>query len=152
MIDESEVDHYVASYFEKKLNPSALSIKYALFNLNIEDELNKKHLPENIKKTIYTITKYIKVTEYEYRNLHVFVIIPKAGDFGLIVDDDKEKFMQKVKEAIKIAEKKGNNVAIDDKVCIPKKSYYSRQIEINCINEEDYISAEIINILSQFYD
>ena len=144
------IDKYVALFINKLKNP-LLGIKFMEFNVEVDDPLIEElSLPEGIKKNIILSNEYIEVIEYNYDNLNIFVVVPGRG-FGIIVSDKKENFVEKINKAIKKARKRADRYSVDGKVCIPYKSYLNRKIEINCIDKEEYLTSEIINIIAELY-
>ena len=122
--------------------------KYIVFNVEIDPPI-KTSLPKDIKKSIILTNEYIKVVEYEYNNLRIFAIVPRKG-FGIIVSDEKERFIEKLNKAVEKAKKRAEKYSVDGKVCIPYKSH--KRIEISCVDKDKYLSSEITNILFEFYD
>ena len=147
----SLTDKYVSLYINKKLKNPLLGIKFMEFNVEVEDQLIENlSLPEGVTKSIISTDEYMEVIEYEYNNLDIFAVVPRKG-FGIIVSDKKEIFIEKLNKAIRKAKKRAKKYSVDGKVCVPYKSYLTREIEINCLSEEEYISSEIVNIIAEFY-
>jgi len=142
------IDKYVGLFIEKS---KKFNMKYMGFNVEIEDIPISSTLPEVVKKNVLLLNNYIEVIEYEYDNLNIFVVIPKKG-FGIIVSDNKEKFIEKLNKVIKRAQKKAERNNVDGKVCIPFKSYLTKEIEINCVNVDEYISSEVVSKIAEFYE